>query len=176
MLCSFAFAQPLFDLLARHAAFLAVHKAGPLDILGLVCILCLLIPSGFVCLELIGRACGQGMQKSVHAALVAVLVAVLSLSALKTVGEVSGIYLVAAAAAAGIGISACYVRFVPVRMFWTALTPVVFLFPGLFLFRAPISQFVFGTIEDRSAMAIVRNPAPVVLVVFDEFPVNITSR
>ena len=170
VLSSLIVAQPLFDLLSRQAAFLAAHKAGPLDILGLVGVLCVLIPAGFVCLELIGSAFGPRVQKSVHIVLVAVFSAVWSLSALKPVEEVSGLFLVASAIGLGIGGAACYVRFAPVRMFWTVLTPVVFLFPGLFLFREPISQFMFDTTEHKTAISIVRNPAPVILVVFDELP------
>ena len=170
VLSSLIFAQPLFDLLSRQAAFLAAHKAGPLDILGLVGVLCVLIPAGFVCLELIGSAFGPRVQKSVHIVLVAVFSAVWSLSALKPVEEVSGLFLVASSIGLGIGSAACYARFAPIRTFWTVLTPVVFLFPGLFLFREPISQFMFDTTERRVSPAIVRNPAPVILVVFDELP------
>ena len=170
VLSSLIVAQPLFDLLSRHAAFLAAHKAGPLDILGLVGVLCVLIPAGFVCLELVGSAVGPRVQKSVHIVLIAVFGAVWSLSVLKPVEDVSGIFLVASAIGLGIGGAVCYVRFAPVRMFWTALTPVVFLFPGFFLFRAPISQFIFDPTEQRAAASIVRNPAPLILIVFDELP------
>ena len=170
VLSSLIVAQPLFDLLSRQAAFLAAHKAGPLDILGLVGVLCVLIPAGFVCLELMGSAFGPRVQQSVHLVLVAVFGAVWSLSALKPVEEVGGIFLVVVAIGLGIGHAACYVRFAPVRMFWTVLTPIVFLFPSLFLFRAPISQFVFNTTEQRVAPASIHNPAPVILVVFDELP------
>ena len=83
VLSSLIVAQPLFDLLSRHAAFLAAHKAGPLDILGLVGVLCVLIPAGFVCLELVGSAVGPRVQKSVHIVLIAVFGAVWSLSVLK---------------------------------------------------------------------------------------------
>ena len=170
VLSSLVFAQPLFDLLSRHAAFLAAHKAGPLDLLGLVSILCVLIPAVLVCLELVACVFGPRMQRSTHLVLVATLSAVLSLSVIKPLEEVDGILLVVAAIGLGIGSVTCYVRFAPVRMFWTVLTPVVFLFPCLFLFQAPISQFVFSTTEKQGAPTVIRNPAPVILVVFDELP------
>lgn len=170
VLSSLIIAQPLFDLLSRHAAFLAAHKAGVLEVLGLVSVLCVFIPAGLVGIELVGRSFGSRVQQYVHLVLVAVFGAVWSLSALKSVEAVSGIFLVAVAIGLGVGSATCYARFVPVRMFWTVLTPVVFLLPGLFLFRAPISQFVFDTTEQRSARATIRNPAPIILVVFDEFP------
>ena len=170
VLSSLVFAQPLFDILSRHAAFFAAHNAGPLDILGLVGVLCFLIPAGFACIELVGSAFGSRVQKSVHVVLVAVLSAVWSLFALKSVQEANGIFLAASAIGLGIGSAVCYIRFAPVRMFWTALTPIIFLFPGLFLFRAPISQFIFDTTEQRAEVSIVHNPAPVILVVFDELP------
>ena len=170
VLNSLIIAQPLFDLLSRHAVFLAAHKAGALEVLGLVGVLCVLIPAGLVGMEFVGRPFGSRVQQHVHLVLVAVFGAVWSLSALKSVEAVSGIFLVAVAIGLGAGSAACYVRFAPVRMFWTVLTPVVLLLPGLFLFRAPISQFVFDTTEQRSARATIRNPAPIILVVFDEFP------
>ena len=170
VLSSLIVAQPLFDLLSRQAAFLAAHKAGPLDILGLVSVLCILIPAVLVCIELVACVFGPRMQRSTHLVLIAALSAVLSLSVIKPLEEAGGILLAVAAIGLGIGSVTCYVRFASVRMFWTALTPVVFLFPCLFLFQAPISQFVFDTTEQRVAPAVIRNPAPVILVVFDELP------
>ena len=78
MLCSFAFARPLFDLLARHAAFLVVHRAGLLDILGLIGLLGLIIPVGFIGLELAVGAISAKSRKWMHYGNVAFLVAFFS--------------------------------------------------------------------------------------------------
>ncbi len=83
-LCSLVFAQPLFDLLARHAAFFVVRKAGVLDVFGLICLLCVVIPAGLMSLETMARGVNRKSQKWLHVVHVACLLALLGLLVLKT--------------------------------------------------------------------------------------------
>jgi hypothetical protein len=63
-------------------------------------------------------------------------------------------------------------RFHPVRMFLTVLSPAILLFPGLFLFNSPVFKVVFPE-KDPSAVTIkMDNAPPIIMVVFDEFPVT----
>jgi hypothetical protein len=55
-LCAFALAQPLFDLLSRHAPFLVFHRVGPGELYLLAAGLLVLPPVFFLALELAGGA------------------------------------------------------------------------------------------------------------------------
>ena len=74
-LCSFALAQPLFDLLSRNAEFLVVRRSQPVDIILLALAICVGLPSALVLLEapvvLVSRKASQW----VHALFLAALVA-----------------------------------------------------------------------------------------------------
>jgi hypothetical protein len=63
-------------------------------------------------------------------------------------------------------------RFHPVRMFLTVLSPAILLFPGLFLFNSPVFKVVFPQKEPSAVMVKMDAPPPIIMVVFDEFPVT----
>ena len=179
MLCSFAVAQPLFDLLARDAAFLVVHRAGMLDVLGLIGLLCVVIPSGFGALELAARAFGMRSQEWMHYGNVAFLVTVVSLPPLVTVDSWSGALLFGLAAGIGVAVTVCYAAFSSVRLFFTLLSPAILFFPTLFLFHPEIAPVMFSRSEMAPSLAKpvsldprTRNMPSVVLVVLDELPLT----
>src|SRR4051812_6394773 len=92
-LCGFAVAQPLYDLLARHAAFFAAQGSRPADVLSLVILLSLLLPAALVLLTTV--FVGRPARPWAHAAAVAGLVALIALPALKKIGHAPGGVLVA---------------------------------------------------------------------------------
>jgi hypothetical protein len=168
-LCSFAFAQPLFDLLSRNAEFLVVRRSQPQDILLFTLVLCVALPATLVLLETLVALVNRGALAWVHAFLLGVLVAITLLPALKRLGSLPGGAWVALALAAGFGFSVAYWRSDRVQSLLLWLSPAVFLFPALFLFNSPVYKLVFP-----KRIATTSSPAhasvPVVLVIFDEFP------
>ena len=176
-LCSFAFAQPLFDLLAREPAFLVVYGTGLIDVLALIGILCVVIPAGFVSLELAIRAISANGAKWTHYAIVAFLVAVMALPAVKTAESWPGILLLGLSAGIGIGVAVCYASFSAVRLLFTFLSPAILLFPLIFVFRPATAPVLFPRNVSPSAAQPVSpsghaHVQPVVLVVFDELPLT----
>src|SRR2546426_9282874 len=63
-LSSFAFAQPLFDLLSRNAGFFVARKSEPVDILLFILGLCLIPPAVMVLFEMVISAVWTKFQES----------------------------------------------------------------------------------------------------------------
>ena len=173
VLVSFAVAQPFYDLLAGQPEFFVFQNAGRVEILGLVVVLSGLLPLVLVAAvqlaALIGRRTGAGF----HYVIVAAGVALTVLPPLREVEAVHGFALVYAALMAGLGVAVLYARFGAVRLFFTLLTPAVIVFPGMFVAASPVTPLL---VQEGRAPELERGPigrsAPIVFVVFDEFPVT----
>jgi hypothetical protein len=107
----------------------------------------------------------------VHGFVVASLVGIIVLPALKQIGGVTGPALVVAAAILGAAVAVGYMRFRPLRMFLTVLSPALLLFPGLFLFNSPVFKVISEGEDAKAVYAEVDATAPVIFVVFDELEV-----
>src|SRR5439155_13106315 len=90
VLCSFALAQPLFDLLSRRVQFFVAHGSKPVDVILLVLILCILLPTIAVLIEWVAGLFGRPIRKGMHGLVVAGLVAAIALPVLKQMGRFSG--------------------------------------------------------------------------------------
>jgi hypothetical protein len=173
VLLSFGFAQPLFSLLSRNAEFFVAHHSKPVDILAFISIISVAVPAIAILVEgVVGLFFGRCIRKSLHVCLFGVLVAVILLPALKKVDGISGWVLIVGAIFIGLLITILYIRFLPVRTFFTALTPALLIFPGLFLFNSPVFNAVFPGQGASIATVKIEKPAPIVMVIFDEFPVS----
>jgi hypothetical protein len=172
VLCSFAFAQPLFDILSRNAEFFVVRRSEPLDVILLILVLCVLIPTLLAFLELVGGLLGHRVRKWVHGFLVAVLMGIIILPALKHISSLPGTVLLAIAGVIGLGAAIAYLRLRPVRMFVTVLLPVMLIFPVFFVFNSPVWKVVFPDKNLVINTISVKEPPPIVFIVFDEFPVT----
>ena len=172
VLCGFAIAQPLLDLMGRTAEFFVVRRSQPTDVLLLVLLVCLLLPALLVLVEAAAGVLGQRVRQAVHGVIVAGLVAAIALPALKRVDGIPGVYLVAGAALLGVALTVTYLRFAPLRFYLTVLSPAVLIFPGLFLFYSPVSKVVFPPPQPEVAYPKVKATAPIVMVILDELPVT----
>ena len=172
VLWAFAIAQPLFALLSDGPTFFVAHHCKPLDVCLLVVILCGVLPALIVLAEVLLGLVNRTVRWRVHLGVVALLLTIGLLHVFRRVESVPGIALVAGAIVLGIAGAELYARLGPVRTFFTALAPAVLLFPGLFLFHSPVSRIVLdrGQTPVQQKGATVENPAPVILVILDEFP------
>jgi len=170
----FAVAQPLLDLLGRNAEFFLARATPQLDILILGLILAVGIPLllGLVVagINKINATAGE----IVHGIILAVLssVLVLQIISMTPIDRLPGWAELVLAGAGGVGIWYAYDRSETLRNVgrYAAIAPVVIL--GLFLFVSPVSQLVFSSGEiEKPSQVKVADPAPVVMVIFDEFPV-----
>jgi hypothetical protein len=154
VLCAFAFAQPLFDLLGRNAPFFAVRGSTRWDVLAFALGLVVLPPLALLTLEAVAGLANRLAATALQLLFVATLTGLVGLQAIRNV-EGPDALLVAAAGLIGVAAALLYTRVQAARILLTALGPAPLLFLALFLFVSPVSRLV---------------TTPVVLVVFDELP------
>jgi hypothetical protein len=167
VLCSFAVAQPLFNLLGRNGEFFGARGSTRWEVVLFALSLVLVPPALLLAVE---AATPRRVRGYVHAVFVAGLVGLLVLQGIRATGA-PGWALAAAAGAAGAVAAALYVRAPVARLVVTALAPAPLLFLALFLLDSNASRLTLsGT---PSAYAASASPqAPLVMVVFDELPTN----
>ena len=168
VLSAFAFAQPLFDLLANNAEFFAVRGSTREDIVAFVVGVLVIPPALLLLVELVATAGGVLAWRAVHLVFVAALAAVIVLQALAQRVD-GGILLIGAAAAVGAAVAWLYVRTPLVRTFFTVLVPAPVILALLFVFDSPVHKLL--TVEDDAPAAVAKvskTRDPVVVVVFDE--------
>ena len=168
VLWALAVAQPLFDLLGRNPEFFATRGSPPGDIVAFAVLAVLAGPLLLVGLEWLAGLAGKELAWALHLACVGALVALIALQAIELAGP-----LPAFAVALGLGglAALAYARLAAGRVFLTVLGPAPLVFLALFLLVSDVSSLVFRGSADVQA-AHVRATAPVVLVIFDEFPAH----
>jgi hypothetical protein len=166
VLWSFAVAQPLFDLLGKNGEFFAARGSTRWDAIVFALVLLFVPPAILLGLE---WASGRSRRWAVHAVFVAGLVALFVLQAIRGSGA-PGWLLVAVAVAAGAAAAELYLRAGAARLALTVLAPAPLLFLALFLFNSDVSRLSLST--DTAQAAGERPHAPIVLIAFDELPVN----
>ena len=168
VLSAFTTAQPIYDLLTRHPEFLPAHQTEKVDIFLLVLGLSLLLP-GALALVVSGlRRVHPQFAFRTYLALLGLLTAGLVLQVLKKLPGPGEAALVLSLLA-GASLVLAYYRYPVTRTYLSYLLPAVFLFPLLFLLDSGIRKLIFpdsvSDIERQSGAN-----APVVMVIFDEFP------
>jgi hypothetical protein len=169
-LAGFAICQPVYDVLQRFPTFLVSHRLDSRDIWLLTLLLSLCIPAFFFALSWLGHLLGTSLHKGLHIFIVSILLMATLLPPIHNSG-MNGSVAILLAGLATAGLSLVYVRSTHLRNLvgWLSLALVVF--PTLFLANPTIRNLVFG----RSAAVIssinIKGDSPIVLLIFDEFPV-----
>jgi hypothetical protein len=126
------------------------------------------VPLALIGLEWLAGLANATLAWALHLVYVAILVAAIALQAIQLAGPVPAFAL---ALALGALATVAYVRWPAARAFLTVLGPAPVVFLVLFLLVSDVSDLVFPASADVQAPH-VRATAPIVLVVFDEFPVH----
>jgi hypothetical protein len=168
-LWAFAFAQPLFDLLGREAAFFVARGNTTADIV-LFAVVFTFVPPALLALPVwvagrIRPAFGDVLQLL----FVGLLVAAILLPPLGDLLGGSSAALIPALLL-GAGAAALYARAAPARAFLTVLSPAPLLFLVLFLAVSPVSELVLPSGGAEAIAGPRTSRTPVVMVVFDELP------
>ena len=171
VLCSFALAQPLFDLIGRNPEFFATRRSGAVEIVAFAVGVTLLPPALLLVLEALAGLAGRPGRRGLHLALVATLVALAALPALARLADGPAVALLGGAAALGALGALAYRRVGAVRSFVSVATFAPPLFVGLFLLGSPVTPLVLPR-EPAVALAPVSARTPVVVLVMDELPVT----
>jgi Sulfatase len=166
VLWSFAVAQPLFDLLGKNGEFFAARGSTRWDAIVFGLVLLFVPPAILLGLE---SLFGRSLRWAVHSIFVAGLVALFVLQAIRGSGA-PGWLLVAVAVAVGAAAAELYLHAGAARLALTVLAPAPLLFLALFLFNSDVSRLSRST--DTAQAAGERPRAPIVLIAFDELPIN----
>src|SRR5262245_41567994 len=142
-LCSFALAQPLFELLSRNTEFLVVRRSQPLDIILLVLAICVALPTALVLLEVPVALASRKASQWMHALFLAALVALMLLPVLKRWGGLPGWAWVSVASFLGLAFSLVHWRSAKIQSLLVWLWASVPLFLGLFIFNSPVYALIF---------------------------------
>jgi hypothetical protein len=168
VLWSFAFAQPLLDLLGDAPEFFVARGNTRGDIVLLALGLTVVPPLLLTLLEgavgLVSRRARHGL----HLGLVALFVAAFVLQLINDASVRSAVLLAVAVAVGCLG-AAFYARTAAGPAILTVLSPAPLLFLILFLVVSPVSKLVLPGDEARAASVKVPSKAPVVVILFDEF-------
>jgi hypothetical protein len=170
-LCGFAFAQPVFDLLGNNPTFFVAHGSGRFDVI-LFTVALLLVPPALLCAGLaLLRQISPQAARVTFVGLIGVLAALAIVPMVDRTTSLSTAVYVVLLLAVGAGAVWAYVKAPPVRMFVSWLIPAPLLFAGFFLVGTPVSNLVFSDDPEAAATA-VTSDAPVVWLLFDEFPLG----
>ena len=170
VLSAFALAQPLFDILAKHAEFFAVRGSKPRDIVLFALVITFVPALLLLAVELLVGAVNRRAGLAFHLVFAGGLFGAFAIQALERAGLSGTAALIAAAAVAGAAAALALWRTNLVRSFLTILSPAPVVFLAIFLFFSPVTDLVFPDDVDV-ATAQVRSEAPVVVLVLDELPV-----
>jgi hypothetical protein len=152
--------------------FLVVRRSQPLDVFLLIVILCLVLPAALMMLELVLAAIYPKGLPWLHGFLMVLLIATIFLPVLKRTGTLPGVGWLVLALGLGLGFSFGHRHLMKLRGLLPWLSPAIFLFPGLFVANPSVRKVVFPKPNTAAAVAPSSASVPVVMVIFDEFPLT----
>ena len=169
-LSAFAVAKPFLDLLT--AGTLLEWNYRPIDVAVVAVGILLLPPLLLLALELMAGAFGWRTRYWLHLILVVALVYLIAAYAFRTELPDDGKRFPVFSVSLAIGLlaAATYHRFARVRSFVSVTAIAVPLFLTLFLFTSSASKVLLPTDVSPTRASVA--PTPVVMVVFDEFPIS----
>ncbi len=173
-LFALAIAQPLLDLLGRNAEFFLARAAPPLDIALVGLLVAVVVPlaigGGILVIARLHPPTGRAVLFAALTAFAGLLV--LAIIERTPLANLPGPIEITLGLIGGAGVATAFWRFEPVRslMRFASIAPLVVF--GMFLFASSVSPLIFSASAiAQPAVVPIGSPAPVVVVVFDEFPV-----
>lgn len=170
-LLGFAVVQPVLDVFGDAPDFLLFRDASRRDVVLLAVMLAVVPLAVLWGIGLMSRSAGERTRLTVHRVTVAGLAAVIAVHALKTTSGLRGAALLLVGAGLAAAFVTVYVRREAVGEWLRYASPAPVVFAALFLLASPASVLVTGG-DTAEALAGVEARAPVVMVVFDEFPLQ----
>lgn len=172
-LVGFAITQPAFSVISKTPEFFALRGSSRTEIVAFALAMSVGIPAALLLVELVAGLVTRWLARGLHLSLVALLSALFAVPLVQ--GAVdhlaagdrtpSGWLVLAAALVVGVAAALAYARSPLVRSYLLVLSPAPLVFMGFFLAQAPSGRLALPPAGP------VTKPAPVVMLVFDEFPV-----
>ena len=171
-LWALAVIQPLLSLLGSNPDFFVARDNTPGQIITFVLLATFLPPLVATVVEALVNLVSSRARWALHLALVALLFAVIVLQFFKQVADGPAIPMIVLAAGAGVWLAWAY----GYRKFLRALTDILIPAPliilAVFFFFSEASEMTVSAGDPETIEISIDNPAPVVMLVFDEFPVG----
>jgi sulfatase-like protein len=167
--------QPLLQAIGKAPDFLVLHRLGRLDILALVAAVTFLPALGLWTVGLIAGLAGERVGRWAQLGMVGALGTLLGVEAGKQALPLRGAPLLLIAGASGVGIGWLYRRRGWLRLWLRYLAPAPLVFALLFVTTSPSGRLLqASSATPRAGQPAAGNAArpPVVLVFFDEFPLQ----
>lgn len=168
----FVVVQPVLEVTGGSPDFFIFHGVTGAEIMLMVALFALVPPLALWGLGLLAGLVGRRVRVGVHLVSIGLLLSLLLIEVGKATTPVRGLLLAGLAALVGSVIVAGYVRFDAFKhlLRFAAIGPLVFVL--LFAFTSPASTVVLGAGGSSTAAAAeVTGPhPPIVVIVFDEFP------
>jgi Sulfatase len=168
VLWCFAFAKPLFDVLADAPEFFVARGNTRGDILLFAFAMVLVPPSILVLVEALAVRVPK-VRRALHLVFVGALAGAFVLQLVEDAFGGGGAALLAVGAVAGAAIAFAYARIPALPSVLTVLAPAPVIFLAIFLLTSPVSKLVLPQEDAKASDVDIRSTPPVVMVVFDEF-------
>lgn len=169
-LCCLAIAHPLLDIVSKNAELLVARQTSVADLAILIFVLSIVIPGVLLLPGQIAGLYSKSMRKLIFIGTIGTLVSVLALLLLKQSLDTSSGVSIFIALVLGLCFSISYKHFKAIRMFCDFLTPAIIVVPVIFAFNSEISRVVANSEEFDISITGAENAIPIVMVIFDEFP------
>jgi hypothetical protein len=169
-LAGFAISQPIYDVLLRFPTFLVSHRLDSRDILLLTLLLSILLPAFVFGLSWLSHFLGEKLHRILHIVMLSILLIATLLPPIHS-KVMDGSVAILLAGLATAGLSLAYARSKSLRRFVGWLALALFVFPALFLTNTTIRNLVFRSSAAVISTINIDGDAPIVLLIFDEFPV-----
>lgn len=173
-LSTFGIARPLLDLLGRNVELFVAHRSSAVDVIAVAVGLTLVAPVVVGTLILLAVAAHRKTGAAFLSLAVSMLTAAFVLVTFRvtdTGGVVSGSLVLLLAGVVGVSVAALYFRSATLRRVLQVAAIAAPIAAIMFLFATPANRILFPAQDAADALAVPDDAPPIVILVFDEFPV-----
>ncbi len=170
-LCALGLAQPIFEVLSPSPEFFVTRNTTVTDVLLVSAAVCIGVPLLLTAIEWSLRQISPRAATLFFLSSVAVLISALLLPWIKRTDSLEVVGSFAVAIGGGVLVALGAWRLPVVRQFLSALAPAAVVLPALFLLDGQVQGALIPVRGVASGPALARTP-PIVVVVFDELPLN----
>lgn len=169
-LWALAFLQPMLSLLGKSPEFFVARSNTTGQIILYALALAFGPPLVALVIELVANRVSKRLRWAIHLALMGIVIAALVLTTVKRYLDWPAAMLIGFSILAAAGAVYSYDRWQFPKTFMDVLTPAPLVVLAVFFFLSPASRLVIPDQNPETEQIDVGNPARVVMVIFDEFP------
>lgn len=169
VLFEFTVTQPIFEVLSKGSAFLVARQSKPLEVIFFVIFLAIIIPLCIVAIKTILCLIDRRLSKWIHGFTIFSLITIFSIQVIKKIPVLPGFLIISSAFIVASVLTTAYFKTKLMRPFLTVLSPVIIVFPLLFLFNSPVYKII-GKGKQQAIYPNIDSDTPVIMIIFDEFP------